>query len=121
MISYRKLRFPRDGQQHGHRGEGVRGMRGARGHVRQTHLQRRSRVHREEGPRADQWHHQGHALRARPVLRERNQRGELQRDSEPRPAEGLHVFHLQGACLHIHEIEINQVLNILGSIHKQLH
>ena len=97
FCGFRKVRFGRDGQQHGHRGEGVRGVRGARGHVRQTHLQRRPRVYREEGPRSDQRHHQGHALRAGSVLRERDQRGELQRDPQPRPAEGLHVLHLQGA------------------------
>ena len=96
LCDSRKAIFGRDGKQHGHRGEGLRWVRGARGHVRQAHLQRRPGGHREEGPCPDQRHHQGHALWAGPVLRERDQRGELQGDPQPRPTEGLHVLHLQG-------------------------
>ena len=53
-------------------------------------------VHREAGPRPDQRHDQGYALRPGPVRRERDERGQLQGDPEPRAAESLHVLHLQG-------------------------
>ena len=95
LCYFRKaLESGRDGQQHGHGREAVRGMRRARGHVRQAHLQRRPRVHREAGPRPDQRHDQGYALRPGPVRRERDERGQLQGDPEPRAAESLHVLHL---------------------------
>ncbi len=61
---------------------------GPRCNVREAHLIGWPRVHHQARPRADLRNHQGHAVRARPVLRERDQRGQLQRDSISCLAEG---------------------------------